>query len=63
MENMESVIVTRGTNPFLTVLLFGMIIAGIVTSGSYFSRQHVAAQEVGEGLKVPLNTFATIAAE
>ena len=60
MENMESVIVSKGTHPLLTVLLCGMVIVGVVTSGSYFSKQRAAAREVEDGLKAPLSTFAAL---
>ncbi len=60
MENMESVTVCRGTNPLLTVIFFGMIIAGIVTSGSYFSKQRIAARDLEEGLNSQMAPIASL---
>ncbi len=60
MQNAEAVFTQKGTNPLLTVLLFGTIVTGVVASGSYFSKQNMAAREVEEGLRIPLSAFATL---
>jgi len=49
MENMDSVIVAKGTHPLLTVVLFGTLVTGLVFSGSYFSKQRSVARGVDDG--------------
>jgi hypothetical protein len=60
LQAIETVPVPKGTHPLLTVLVYSMVIGGLVTSGSYFSKQRMAAKEMEEGLRIPLNAFATL---
>ncbi len=59
MENKESVFVTKGTNPLMTVLIFGAMITVLVTSGSYFSKQRLAARTEDDTLKSPVVAIAS----
>jgi hypothetical protein len=43
-----------GTNPFLTVLLFGAVIAGLVICGSYVSKQRSLARDGDAQLVMPV---------
>jgi hypothetical protein len=60
MENTESIAVKRGTHPLLTLLVFGAVIAAIVTSGSYFSKQHNAARDLEKSLSGSLTSITAI---
>lgn len=47
MEENDSAVMTRsGTNPLLTVVLFLAIIAGVIFTGSHFSKMNSAAREL-----------------
>jgi hypothetical protein len=43
-----------GTNPLLTVLLFGAVIAGLVICGSHVSKQRSLARDGGAQLVMPV---------
>ncbi len=59
MENKEPIHSVKGTHPVLTMLLFSVIIAGLVASGSYVSKQRSTARalETDLGSAVSLVSF------
>ena len=48
-----------GTNPFVTVMVFGTVIGGLVFSGSYFSKQRSIARDLEASLAAPVSAIVT----
>lgn len=57
MEDAQITKVRAGTHPLLTMLLFVLIAAGVITSGSYVSKQKSLQRELEVQTGMPITAF------
>ncbi|MDD5199553.1 MAG: hypothetical protein PHC88_07080 [Terrimicrobiaceae bacterium] len=53
MEKTQPLKTVTGTHPLVTMVLFGAIVAALIASGSYVSKQRSSAREAETGLAEP----------
>jgi hypothetical protein len=59
MENKEAIYTVKGTHPLFTMLFFSVIIAVLVASGSYVSKQKSVARELSADLGSAVTFLST----